>query len=118
MENGFYSYCIGCFNPPFGGKNKVITAGLIFKPLEFERFKARIAEMLPQSDKLDSASAAHPIIYYSKRLCIISGSRHCFKPPLNLPLIGGETEDLSWMADSFIKMLLTQGAISFVLTIL
>ena len=63
---------LGALDPALRRKDKVVAASLIFKPLEFERFKTRVAQFLPKSEKLDGAAAAHPIVDDRKRLLRVS----------------------------------------------
>ena len=46
----------------------LIAFFLIFKPLEFDRFKIGIAQLLQEPKKLDGATVAHPVGDDCKRL--------------------------------------------------
>ena len=63
---------LSVLDPPLWGQNKVVAACLISKPLEFERFRNWIAQLLPGSTKLDGAAAAHPVVDDHKALLGVS----------------------------------------------
>jgi hypothetical protein len=77
VTSGFrgYAYGLGALNPTLRRKYKVVAASLSSKPLEFERFKIRIAQLFPKPKKLDGAAAAHPIVDDGKRLLRVPISR-------------------------------------------
>ena len=55
-------------DPSLRRKHEVVAPSLIFKPLEFERFKKLITEFLPKPNKFNGAPAAHPVVNNCKRL--------------------------------------------------
>ena len=60
--------CLRALDPSLRRKHEVVAPGLIFEPLEFERFKKWITKFLPKPNKFDSAPAAHPVVNNCKGL--------------------------------------------------
>ena len=58
-------------DPALRREGKVVATRLIFKPLEFERFKIRITQFLPKPEELDGAPATHPVVNDRKRLLCV-----------------------------------------------
>jgi len=53
--------CAGCFYPFAGGMHKGVAAGLVHKAVEFDRFKIRVVQLLPQTDELNGSPAPQPV---------------------------------------------------------
>ena len=49
------------FNPLLGCKGETVESSLFFKPVEFDGFKIRIIQMLPDSEKLNCVPVSEPI---------------------------------------------------------
>jgi len=55
---------VGTVNPFFCRKGKTVKPRLFFKPIEFDGFKKRVVELLPDAQKLDGISVSQPILDY------------------------------------------------------
>ncbi|MNQ61220.1 hypothetical protein D3C85_755310 [compost metagenome] len=51
----------GLLDPLLGRQGEAVETGLLFKPVEFDGFKSRIIELLPDPQKLDGVPVAQPI---------------------------------------------------------
>lgn len=65
ISSGFRNQanCIGCFNPFPWREAKPVESSLTFKPLEFDRFKIRVVQLLPNAQKFNGAPVAQSIVY-------------------------------------------------------
>jgi hypothetical protein len=48
-------------------EHEIIAPGFISKPLEFDRFEIRVAQFFPQTEKLNRAATAHPVVDNGER---------------------------------------------------
>ncbi len=51
-----------CFDPLSGCERKPVQTSLISKGLEFETFKFRIVNLLPNADEFERVAIAHPVV--------------------------------------------------------
>jgi hypothetical protein len=56
------SNCPRGFDPLPGGQGKAVEARLLSKGLEFETFKIRIMDLLPDTNELERVAIAHPVV--------------------------------------------------------
>jgi hypothetical protein len=52
----------GGINPFFGREREVVQTCLAFKPIEFERFKFGVVQLLPDTQELDRVPVAQPVV--------------------------------------------------------
>jgi len=52
----------GGFDPFAGSQRKAVQASLISKGLEFETFKIRVVDLLPDADEFERVAIPHPTV--------------------------------------------------------
>ncbi len=59
---GLKSDGVGGFDPFAGSQREAVQTRLIFKGLEFETFKIRVVDLLPDADEFERVAIPHPTV--------------------------------------------------------
>ena len=61
-RSGLKSNRVGGFDPFAGSQREAVQARLISKGLEFETFKIRVVDLLPDADEFERVAIPHPTV--------------------------------------------------------